>query len=650
MFRKSFFGFILIVLFYTPSAIGSPPDWVTECIVGSDTLSYPTEVPAVLLYLSSSLTVTGRETMTGHYRTCTKVLSRNGRGWAKLSRSIDEHTLPSNLKGWLIRPGESPRELSRKYADPSWYDPPSDFEKDITISAEFPDTQTGDIVAFEYDLNFISYPDAPQKFLRSEIQTFLPILYRKVEFTLWRGQTLRWKSTQTGFPAPSRNGNHFQWELRDLPPRPVETAMPPRGFDETAIATLISDSTNQVLTTNDEWKTVSSSGKLLMDLGLIDNDKIRALAHNLTDSVPGSAAKAAAIAEFVNHHIHYAEDANRNSGYTPERADKTLSIGRGDCKGKVALMQSLLAVLNIPSTPVLASWQWPVFYELPCISQFDHCIVAIPRNSLDSSWDLSFATSDGWTYYDPSCAEVPFGFIPPPVSGCKALRMSQSDSSLVVLPSNSPEQFREDYLWDARITPLGDITGQFTAIRKTMAATTARRRIAEISVPGRMAELRTIFDSAMSGQLILDYRSTDSAGAFVESFTVKGRASARDSMGRFIVNLVPIRQSFVYYLETPHRAHPIWFGYPWSQTISATWRMKPGLVLSTLPEDTSTVSSLGSAEGSIHFTDSTVSLNLSTVFSGGIETPERANSISRFIATFNNFYHNKALLRPGKKK
>jgi transglutaminase-like putative cysteine protease len=634
----------------TGVSFAAPPQWAIDCQIGTDTIWYPPDIPVAYLHLSRTLTVFDLHRMTEHHRICFKVLNRQGSKEAVLRQIVNDNSKIDNFAGWLFRVGEPTREIRRKDVDPRWFDRPYELGNEIHLRADFPDTESGDIIAFEYDV-VGECPDCnTTAFHIMELTGWAPIEHLQFEVKLPKGIGLSWKAILFDTLSPKREGSDFIWEYRKIPFRRPVAAMPNPAFDTPGLAFMFFDSLTPQRSLDLTWGAVAMEAKDLLDYGISSSDKIKAKAHELTDSLGGLSAKAAAIGEFVSRRVKYDGDEEERFTRRPRIADKSLADMKGDCKDKAALMISLLHAINIPAVPVLVSTNRPVIPEFACSMQFNHVILAIPRDALDSSVDLTYATSGEWVYFDPTATGIPLGFMMPTTAGLKGLKLTRTDSALVTIPSSSPQQSQEEFEWVGTINKRAEIKGQCRIVKKGLAAIADSICIDAYTIPSRIAYLRTIFDSAISYAIILDYQLTSDSGAMTETFTVSGRPHHIDSEGRVILTLNPFLDSFDYPQDSLPRQRSYWFDFPKVQTVRAQWSMKPGWMLVVPPEDSMAVSSIGSTCGNVKTTDSTISFGQTTTYTGAIVPADSSESVRRFVDRYNEFRKLTAIIRPGKKQ
>ncbi|ROL77158.1 DUF3857 and transglutaminase domain-containing protein [Pseudomonas vranovensis] len=128
---------------------------------------------------------------------------------------------------------------------------------------------------------------------------------------------------------------------------------------------------------------------------------IRELAEKLTAKIDDPRDKALALGDWVRRNIRYVAVYIGAGGVVPHAADTVLSNRYGDCKDHVALLEALLAAVNIDSTPALINlgnaYALP---KVPTLGVINHVITYIP------SLDL---------YLDSTAEAIASGYLPAPV-------------------------------------------------------------------------------------------------------------------------------------------------------------------------------------------------------------------------------------------
>jgi transglutaminase-like putative cysteine protease len=128
------------------------------------------------------------------------------------------------------------------------------------------------------------------------------------------------------------------------------------------------------------------------------NPAIAALAADITRTLPDARAKALALADWVRHNIRYVGVYIGAGGVVPHAAATVLANRYGDCKDHAALLEALLAAVDIESTGALINsdnaYRLP---RVPTLGVFNHVITYVP------SLDL---------YLDSTAESIAAGYLP----------------------------------------------------------------------------------------------------------------------------------------------------------------------------------------------------------------------------------------------
>jgi transglutaminase-like putative cysteine protease len=180
-------------------------------------------------------------------------------------------------------------------------------------------------------------------------------------------------------------------------------------------------------------------------------DEVRKLADKITAGLTSPREQAAALYNWVAGNIRYVSLAFGLGGVVPRDADAIIQTGYGDCKGKVVLLNALLAAKGIKSSPVLINaqnvyWQPEVAIE-PGVH--NHAITYLP------DFDL---------FLDPTSEIAPFGVLPYQLLSKSALvtRGLDKGAGLKMLPESLPTTSTSDTLTTITISDDGTAKGQAT--------------------------------------------------------------------------------------------------------------------------------------------------------------------------------------------
>ena len=170
------------------------------------------------------------------------------------------------------------------------------------------------------------------------------------------------------------------------------------------------------------------------------------------------AAKARALYNWVSHNIRYVGMYMNLSGFVPHGAEGILRNRYGDCKDHVALLQALLRVINIDSSPVLVNSG--AAYELPPVASsatFNHAITYVP------SLDL---------FLDSTAQFAPMGTLPPSVQGKPAL--VAATGQIKTIPASSAERDGTETTTHLTLALDGSVKGSSRSLMKGSAEVNSR--------------------------------------------------------------------------------------------------------------------------------------------------------------------------------
>ncbi len=145
---------------------------------------------------------------------------------------------------------------------------------------------------------------------------------------------------------PAIAGNEYTWELKDLPWIEHEDDAPSTAllFPRLGVRFYPPDDAKGSMVSLKDWLAVSRWLTGLADPVVEVTPAIQEKSSALTAGAAAEDEKIARIASFVQKVNYVSVQINllRGGGFTPHRADFTLSRNYGDCKDKATLMRALL--------------------------------------------------------------------------------------------------------------------------------------------------------------------------------------------------------------------------------------------------------------------------------------------------------------------
>ena len=259
-----------------------------------------------------------------------------------------------------------------------------------TRTVAFPDVAVGDTVMLSYKL-MQTEATFPGNF--STLESFSKFqVYDDVQVSLSAPKSLGLRVYSRGVDggeAPSNDGrNNWAWSYKNQKlETPESGSVSPVDYGPLVVATTFKDYGALATAYDARAKTKASQ-----------TDRIKKLANDLTQNSHTPREQARALYDWVAQNIKFAGNCVGNGSVVPHEADVVLANKMGDCKDHTTLLQALLAVKGIASTPTLInSGDAYTLPETPCIEAFNHVISYIP------SLDL---------YADSTSPYTPFGLLP----------------------------------------------------------------------------------------------------------------------------------------------------------------------------------------------------------------------------------------------
>ena len=267
---------------------------------------------------------------------------------------------------------------------------------------------------------------------------------------------------------PSVAGNEYTWELTNLPWIEQEEDAPSSAlmFPRLGVRFFPPDDAKGGMVTLRDWLAVSRWLTGLADPVAEVTPAIQEKSSGLTAGAATEAEKLARIAAFAQKVNYVSVQMNllRGGGFTPHRAEFTLSRNYGDCKDKATLMRSLLKAAGIDSYLTLASAddRFRVRKEWP-VPQFNHAIVAV-RVSAGTNFPsvLEDPKLGRVLFFDPTDEFTPLGGLPVEEQGSPMLVLAGEGGELVNAPLLDPALSRVESEVTAELMPDRQLRSRLT--------------------------------------------------------------------------------------------------------------------------------------------------------------------------------------------
>ncbi|MGA2714110.1 MAG: DUF3857 domain-containing protein [Bryobacteraceae bacterium] len=551
----------LILAFSRARAADRVPDWVTQQ-GAAKVSSYPDRVNSVTLLKEDVVTIDpdGRRVM--RERGAIRILQRGGEEVEAYRTYNTKNGRIRDFAGWLVPSSGKPVPyaknrildvaLSRDYV----YDearakvlecgpalPGSTFVWEVTEEEKSVFTQDG----FRF-------------------QNRSPVLVSRYQVTLPVGWEANGVLLNHDRLEPSRSGNTYTWELRDLPwieledHSPSLTSLAPR----LAVSFFPPADNPAGLKGLKDWTTVSSWLSGLVEPSAEVTDTVRAKAAQLTAGASSELEKIASIARFTQatNYIEVALNITRGGGYTPHPSSETLARNYGDCKDKATLMRSLLKAAGIDSYLVVitAGDRTYVRPEWASPMQFNHAIVAVRVSDAIALPAVLTAPQLGrLLIFDPTDPITLLGDLPAQEQGSHALVIAGDRGALLTMPRLSAAANRIESSVGGSV----DANGRLTAsIERTWFGQAARPLRATETLRGS-GDLKKLFERSLSARLgatvnKLGTEAKPEQNSITASLDVTAEGFAQSMQGRlFIVRPGLLTSGGDYFFKSRQRTVPV---------------------------------------------------------------------------------------------
>ncbi|PHV11469.1 DUF3857 domain-containing protein [Chitinimonas sp. BJB300] len=322
-----------------------------------------------------------------------RAIQENGQQYIYLNKQLDKllsleaYTLKADGRKVVVA-----ADQIKTQADPVSSNAPmfNDSEYKVIV---FPDLDVGDRIYFKYSLQ--SQPMFPGYFGGTNLPAFHPYKEATIEYDM--PDSLPLKSEVKGYvalPTTSEPGRKmYAWRYEAKPKDRIEAG----SVDYVDYGDRLQTSTFK------DYAALAQAYEQGARDKAKPNEKIIALAQELTQGVKAERDKALILADWVRKNIRYVAIYLGRGGVVPHAAEDILNNRYGDCKDHTTLLEALLAAVNIDSTTALISlgnsYRLP---DVPVAFVFNHAITYVP------SLDL---------YIDSTAEPVAAGFLNPNLQG-----------------------------------------------------------------------------------------------------------------------------------------------------------------------------------------------------------------------------------------
>jgi len=310
------------------------------------------------------------------------------------------------------------------------------------MSINFPGVEIGSIIEYKYKV-FTFKPLIENHFWDGfYFQSNEPFSLSRFELTVPRKFKIRIyeKDVELLEKKESLNFITYIWEKRDVPGIVEEILMPP--LKEIVPKVYVS--------TFNSWEEI---GKWFYEISREDrgrDESIRGVVNQIIKDKKTDEGKIISLYNYVCSNIRYVGLEMGIHGYKPHSPEEVLKAKYGDCKDKANLLKKMLEIAGIKSYLALVNTDAKIEKEIPFPGQFNHAILAIPKEN-------------SYIFLDPTTEVMKYPDIPPYEQGKLSLICGEKPE-IVEIPIFSPERNLRRRITRADIDKNGNLTGEVTII------------------------------------------------------------------------------------------------------------------------------------------------------------------------------------------
>lgn len=426
-----------IIFFSNIYAGDTAPEWLRQA-ARSSVQSYDKDVDAVVLLNEESVSFEGGRLVTVERRAI-KVLQKEGVADAVAHAFyLSNFSEVKNLEAWLITPSGEVRAFGKKETVDRISDTDDIYnEGRIKSISAVRESDVGYIFGYT-----TTTEDKPLFYQHQySFQDIHPTLVSRFSLSVPGGWVVNGMTFNREQVASQVSGNTYTWELRDLPPIPIEPMSPTftNLIPRLAINYGPSGDLEKGSKVFAEWVDVSNWATPFYEPQVIIDDAVSAKARELTANAKTELEKIRAIGRFVQNLQYISIDigVGYGNGMKPRASNTVLGRGYGDCKDKANLMRALLKVVGIEAYPVVIYSGDPNFVrkEWPSPNQFNHCIIAVRvSETTTAAMVATFPKLGRLLIFDATDPYTPVGDLPDYLQGSNAVILAGENGGLIEMP------------------------------------------------------------------------------------------------------------------------------------------------------------------------------------------------------------------------
>lgn len=425
--------------------------------------------------------------------------------------------------------------------------------------------------AWANNLNLEFQREIPVQQVRYSIKPFASDFFNFLSMQMFNGHRVPLNKEKNGF---------YSLTMTNMPAFREEPRMPPPDQVRTWMLIYY---TRQELMKVSPMVFWSLWGKIVYEIHKPDvkvNDEVKRAAAEAVGDATTPEEKLKRIDKFVRTRIkNIYDDA---VGLTPEDRAKlkvnkspsdTIKRGQGTGEDIDMLFAAMATAAGFDSNVVEMGDRSRIFFDRN-----------IPTNYFLTQHAIAVRMDDGWRFFDPASAYVPFGMLPWRAEGQEVLILdAQKKASVFVnTPMSPPEKSLEKRTAKLRLLEDGTLEGDVRIEYTGHLGADQKELNDESSQTEREERLRNLIKERMSTAEVSDIKVenvTDFEKPFVYEFKIKVPGYAQRTGKRLFIQPAFFEKGVAPLFQTTERRYPIYFRYAWSEEDAVTIELPAGYAL-----------------------------------------------------------------------
>ncbi len=495
---RRLFTFVLLLAAVAPCLhAASAPEWLRSA-ARAPLPAYPPDTNAVVLLEQHDSTVKENGETVVVYRRAVKILRKEVRDEAEFGATFDNEAKLKYIRAWSI--GADGKEAEWKDKDFVETSPYSGelYSDERMKMIHVPGGEPGAVVGFEYERRERPY----LLDINWHFQENIPVRESRYSLQLPAGWEFKsyWVHYQPAAPT-SDGGNHFTWQLHDIPPIEVEPNM--QHWNAVAGRMAVAYFGSSQVASLKSWPEISHWYYNLTRASRETTPEISQKARELTAGKKSLVEIVESLGAFVQRDVRYVAIEIGIGGYQPHPAASIFRNRYGDCKDKATLLNTMLHDVGIEASYLLVHTSRGVVDPEAPSSYFNHVITAVELPAALDAHKLQSVVKakDGWRYllFDPTDTYTQAGELPVHLQDSYGLLVREQGGELIHLPLLRPEANELRRTATLKLQPDGTLSGEVREARSGEGASFGREAFSSGEKDG--TELVKFLDSQLKRSL-----------------------------------------------------------------------------------------------------------------------------------------------------